>query len=206
MQRDARPAPARLSQRMLTAVRTSNEVELAEAIAEEGVAAVDASGRTALHVACFSGKLLPVRTLLQAGAAVNKACRVGKTALHIAAGLGFTPVVALLLQAGASVDRLDHVGRSALHEAAHWGQQAVLQLLVQAGASVQLRTVKYCLHLPGSDALHIASRSRRAAVAGQLCFLGCFVDAVQRRVARQQTTWGWLDGKVAHGARRRKRK
>ena len=67
---------------------------------------------TPLMVACQSGHLPVVRTLLASGASVNQATTHGSTALHAASQEGHDEVVAALLSAGADVHRLRTVRSS----------------------------------------------------------------------------------------------
>ena len=63
-----------------------------------------AAGRTALHLAAGGGHVDCVRTLLEAGAALNLADnKGGQTALSLAAGGGHLDIVTLLLGRGADL-------------------------------------------------------------------------------------------------------
>ena len=97
------------------------------------VNAARGDGITALHLAAEHGHAEAARTLLDAGAAVERGTRIGHyTPLHLAARGGHGDVVALLLGAGADpLAVTTSSGATALHlaSAAVGGQRAVAALL-----------------------------------------------------------------------------
>ncbi len=97
------------------------------------VNAARGDGITALHLAAEHGHAEAARTLLDAGAAVERGTRIGHyTPLHLAARGGHGDVVALLLDAGADpLAATTNSRATALHlaSAAVGGQRAVAALL-----------------------------------------------------------------------------
>lgn len=97
------------------------------------VNAARGDGITALHLAAEHGHAEAARTLLDAGAAVERGTRIGRyTPLHLAARGGHGDVVALLLDAGADpLAATTNSRATALHlaSAAVGGQRAVAALL-----------------------------------------------------------------------------
>ena len=98
-------------------------------------------GSTPLHLDAVVGTPASVRTLLDAGAAVNARDEGGWTPLHLATGLSRSPaVVQTLLDAGARLDARDERGRTPLHWAAVSNDTpAVVQALLDAGANPAAR-------------------------------------------------------------------
>ena len=100
---------------------------------------------TPLMMASFSGHVLSVSCLLNAGADPNAANDGGETALMFAASARWPDVVRVLVAAGADVDRGDSLGLTALHKAVLGGrpQEATsaadtLRALLDAGADASL--------------------------------------------------------------------
>ena len=92
------------------------------------VTAVDANGRTPLHLASNPDS---IRLLVQAGAELNAPDDRGLSPLHLAAN---SPErVDALIQAGADVNNADRSGRTPLHITT---SARAVELLVQAGANV----------------------------------------------------------------------
>jgi len=75
-------------------------------------------GFSPLMCAAVLGKVLAVRTLLDAGASVDARNNQGRTALCFACMAGHTEIVQMLLEAGATTDFVDSRGRTA----AKWAQ------------------------------------------------------------------------------------
>lgn len=103
-------------------------------------AAVDVTGRTALHEACIADNAPAVRLLLKP---VYKSADVvledmrdckGRTALVHACDSGHTKIVHLLLESFADVTIANRIGATALHFAAVGGCTDIVRLLLQYGA------------------------------------------------------------------------
>jgi ankyrin repeat protein len=120
--------------------------QLVDALLAAGasVAAADNTGRTALMFAATSGGVAAVRSLLQAGAAVNTAAADGSMCLIAACGrwccddqcsAAAAPVVLQLLAAGDDVNASAQ-GFSALMAAANAGSVKGVEALLKAGAAV----------------------------------------------------------------------
>jgi hypothetical protein len=103
---------------------------------------VDASGRTALHVACAAGQPACVRLLLAAGADAASADHRRRTPMHDAVKAGSVEAVTLLLEHGARADALDAEGRTpltlALRRKRGLGDSAIIDLLEAPGESVSV--------------------------------------------------------------------
>ena len=97
-------------------------------------------GSTALQWAAREGNDVVAHTLLEAGAAVNKADRLGCTALQWAAQNGHDQVVRFLLERGAAVNQADRLGWTALQWAARKGHDAAVRTLLEGGADVNKAT------------------------------------------------------------------
>jgi ankyrin repeat protein len=107
---------------------------------------VDASGRTALHVACAAGQPACVRLLLAAGADAASVDHRRRTPMHDAVKAGSVEAVTVLLEHGARADALDAEGRTpltlALRRKRGLGDSAIIELL-EAPERNQCRP--YCL-------------------------------------------------------------
>lgn len=105
---------------------------------------VDGTGRTVLHVVCYSGFDMPdlIRRLLARGAAVNQPDKGGRTPLYLAAQRGRLDVVRVLLDGGANVNA-DVQGYAPLHAAAGAGHAEAIRLLVTRGAVVDAHANTY---------------------------------------------------------------
>jgi ankyrin repeat protein len=107
----------------------------------------DASGVTALHIACQTAQAEAVALLLAAGADPQAATADGSTALHLTA---CTSCVQALLAAGADVHAVMHDGSTPLLCAAGRQDKPVLQCLLEAGANPTAS------HNTGWTPLHVA--------------------------------------------------
>lgn len=83
----------------------------------------DPQGRTALHIAVWSGSLHIVDLLLHCSD-VNGADLYGRTPLFLSSFLGHLPMTRLLVEAGANKQKTDPTGRSPLHTATVGGHFA----------------------------------------------------------------------------------
>lgn len=86
----------------------------------------------ALALACLTGKLDAVRTLLDASVGVDATYAQGETGLHLAASCGHTRVAELLVQRRADrARRDDRHGETPLEWARRYGSGAIVRLLDQ---------------------------------------------------------------------------
>ena len=102
----------------------------------------DQHGMTPLHgsaLASSDSGVLPIRTLIEAGAEVGQVDMFGRTALHFAAGMDHEAVVACLIAYGANVNATDDInGWTALHWAADRGYDGIARCLIKCGAELDI--------------------------------------------------------------------
>lgn len=96
---------------------------------------VDAKGRTALHLACATGKAEAASLLLEGRASIDSMDRGSSTPLHWACRYGQTLNVRLLLEANANPDSANALEDTPMHEAAAVGQVDPLHWLILARAN-----------------------------------------------------------------------
>lgn len=151
------------------------------------VAAVDADGRTALHLAAGAGHEGVVRQLLTAGAPVTvhdtypKGTHPHGTPLEHAAFKGHAAVAEQLLLSGANATQASkaQLGTTVLHLAAFHGHVSVMQLLLNAGAAVDAGA-----GTRQGTALHIAASRGHIAAVEMLLAAGADVQAVTQAKCR----------------------
>lgn len=122
------------------------------------VSLIDASsstGKTALWLAIERGNTVAVRTILRAGADVNKTYHSRRTPLMFAVDKGNADVLQDMFEAGAKLDAVDSFGMSALMIASQRGHLECLQMLLSAGASL------LPLDIRGKSALMVAAEENR---------------------------------------------
>jgi len=113
--------------------------------------AVDAEGRSALHLAVSFGRDWLFVTLLKAGAKIDAKDGKGRTALMGAAIAGNVSLVGELLKSGAAMEESDGMGRRAVHFAACLDSDVVLRVLLDAGVEVDI------VDDEGDTPLHLAA-------------------------------------------------
>lgn len=96
----------------------------------------DEFGVSALHMACWQGRVESVRALIGAGADINVADKDGVTPLHMACERDRVACVDELLTAGADISAGANGLTTPVHVAANHGNNRCLQRLVDAGARV----------------------------------------------------------------------
>ncbi|XP_041129945.1 ankyrin repeat domain-containing protein 50-like isoform X1 [Polyodon spathula] len=96
----------------------------------------DASGRTLLANAAYSGNLDVVNLLISRGSSLEIEDGHGQTALTLSARQGHTKVVNCLIGCGANINHTDQDGWTALRSAAWGGHSEVVSALLYAGAKV----------------------------------------------------------------------
>ncbi|KAK5455177.1 hypothetical protein LTS15_005897 [Exophiala xenobiotica] len=117
---------------------------IATATSHQEAAHVADEGKTALHLACESGRIHVARCLLELGADVNSADDQGRTGLHYAVRNGCLELVAVLLERGADKNATDHSGRTALHIAAEVDEADIVKLLALYGMDMDARVKIAC--------------------------------------------------------------
>jgi ankyrin repeat protein len=97
-------------------------------------------GQTPLGAAVLAGQVEAVRTLIAAGADLNKPTglieQLRMPPLSLAVEWKRTEVIRVLIEAGADLNGTGPLGRTALHDAAHAGELDIVRTLVEAGADV----------------------------------------------------------------------
>jgi len=102
----------------------------------------NSKGKTALHIACLSGRSKMVELLLKNGANVNIIDQSGKLSpLHEAVMSGNKLIVAFLLEKGAMKDVADNYGNTPLHLAVKSVNTGIIKLLIISGCNVNVKTL-----------------------------------------------------------------
>ena len=98
--------PLDLGEKLVNAARTADLALLKRLLKSKSVDVdyVDASGYSALRLACLNGQASAVKVLLKAGATVDLRSCHSITALHVACTLNQVECAELLIGAGATVD------------------------------------------------------------------------------------------------------
>jgi ankyrin repeat protein len=175
-----------LREMVLQTVRTTSRDALCVKAVQIAVrAGVDVNARTVgltgegwLMVAARNGLVETARTLLAAGAEVDRADNRGGTALHLAARHGHVQVMRVLLEAGAEVDRRggqEYKGPLPLYLAAAYGHVEAMRVLLEAGADAR-STADI-----GTTALHGAASRGQVEAMRVLLQAGAEVDQVDSK-------------------------
>ncbi|RBR12019.1 uncharacterized protein FIESC28_08789 [Fusarium coffeatum] len=113
---------------------------------------------SALLFAAVTGRILVVKVLLTAGAAVNTAIpEIGGNALHLVARYGYEAIARLLIARKANIDQSDRAGNTPLHLACKYHHINVIHCFLDNGA-IRMR------NRMGRSPFHIASTSKCACV------------------------------------------
>jgi len=104
--------------------------------------AVDAKGRSALHLACATGQAEAASLLLEGRANIESLDQGASTPLHWACRYGQTLNVRLLLEANASPAATNALGDTPMHEAAAVGHVDPLHWLILARANPHHRNLE----------------------------------------------------------------
>ncbi|XP_039171682.1 potassium channel SKOR isoform X2 [Eucalyptus grandis] len=91
-----------------------------------------------VNSAAFHGDLHQLKSLVRAGADLNKTDYDGRSPLHLAAARGYEDIVFFLVQEGVDVNTKDNFGNTALLEAIKNGNDRIASLLVKEGASLRI--------------------------------------------------------------------
>ena len=145
--------------------------------------AVNVGGQTPLILATIKGDENMVKSVLQAGADVNRTNQqMGKTALVEAASNRCTKIAILLIEAGADMNIVDKSGHAALMLAVRKGNLRIGEVLIKAGAEVDklcaegLTDSLYCT-LEGT-ALMLAAQKGYLSITEALIEAGADVNLV----------------------------
>lgn len=137
------------------------------------VNATNASGTTALHLACQLGSLEIVEVLIEANANVNARDDSRNTPLHFAAELPNVKMIKRLLAAGARVNVTNEEGLTPLHNACAHEDLKATRLLVEAKANINAKKESGC----GDTPLHVAVRESNVEMVDWLIKLGASATA-----------------------------
>lgn len=183
---------------------------------------VDASGRTALHIAAFGGNSKCVALLLDVQPDfISAADSNGQTALFSASSEGQTDAVNLLLSRGADATIIDTDKRNAAHWAAINGHLEPLHLVATAaietlstaddrGETVlhyasffgRLEIIQYLIEAgvdlndadrEGITALHWAALKGNKEIVQRLCEAGAYPNAMEIN-GNKSTPWDYANG------------
>ncbi|KAL3735687.1 hypothetical protein ACJRO7_024766 [Eucalyptus globulus] len=91
-----------------------------------------------VNSAAFHGDLRQLKSLVRAGADLNKTDYDGRSPLHLAAARGHEDIVFFLVQEGVDVNTKDDFGNTALLEAIKNGNDRIASLLVKESASLRI--------------------------------------------------------------------
>jgi ankyrin repeat protein len=92
-----------------------------------------------LHLAIHLKDEAQARSLIKAGADVNKRTKYGTTPLQMAVDAGLKSIAELLIEKGADVNAKDNWHWTPLHGAAEEGYKNIVELLISRGANVNAR-------------------------------------------------------------------
>ncbi|KAF0295463.1 Replication factor C subunit 3 [Amphibalanus amphitrite] len=180
--------------------------KLVKKLLKKGVSAgaADTDGRSALHLAAFSGNLETVHCLVKHGANVNAwDAAQSTTPLICAAAVSSPEIVSFLIASGADVNAgLDPSDETALHYAVRANSYACAELLLQAGAKTSGAGAR------SETPLHVAADYGFDKCLGLLLQHGAKVDLVCGTACKTALHLAAEDGSVGcarllhdHGAR-----
>ncbi|XP_043219510.1 transient receptor potential channel pyrexia-like [Amphibalanus amphitrite] len=180
--------------------------KLVKKLLKKGVsaAAADTDGRSALHLAAFSGNLETVHCLVKHGANVNAwDAAQSTTPLICAAAVSSPEIVSFLIASGADVNAgLDPSDETALHYAVRANSYACAELLLKAGAKTSGAGAR------SETPLHVAADYGFDKCLGLLLQHGAKVDLVCGTACKTALHLAAEDGSVGcarllhdHGAR-----
>ncbi|KAF4953349.1 hypothetical protein FGADI_6115 [Fusarium gaditjirri] len=116
----------------------------------------DQQGRTALHLAAFSGNLKTISKIAECGANLDETFKpkfgANLTALHWAAQKSKREVMLVLLFSGANINSRDHFQKTPLHYACERNNLDIVEILINHGADVHAED--YVHRTPLSDAAY----------------------------------------------------
>ncbi|KAJ3373061.1 SH3 and multiple ankyrin repeat domains protein 3 [Allomyces arbusculus] len=153
---------------------------LIKVLVEEGGAHVDyrtPDGKTALHLAAQSNKVVGVRSLvLTARAWVDaEETATRATSLHVAAAAGHIDIVEALLTLRANPNAVDSLGRTPLHAACSNNHASVVTWLLRYGADANAQMAS-----SGNSPLHACATAGAVECARELLKRGAVRDGSNR--------------------------
>ena len=146
--------------------------------------------QTPLHITARRGYQVCIKTLVHAGARVDKRDSAGNTPLMHAAREGHTSVIKALLREGADINGRNLMNESALHFAAKGGHQQALIELLQRGASPNCRDSK------GLTPLFVACRNGHMKIVEILLEFNCDVNAQDAQTGKTPLHWSIQHGNL----------
>lgn len=131
-------------------------------------------GRTALKIACSSGKIETVRALIEAGANVDKMQLVSSTALMKAVNSKNLDIVNLLLNSGANINGRDNMGNTPLILSTYIDDEEIFKFLIDNGADTLAQNDE------GQSAIIICAFTGNIYFTGLLIISGADVNALSK--------------------------
>jgi len=124
-------------------------------------------GLNALHLACASGHLEVVQSILEECKDLSCTAGDGSTPLHLSVYYGFREIAQFLIENSADLSAVDHEGSTPLHNAAYRGLPEIITLLVEKGADVNAQQM-----VDNCTALHLAAGQGHDQALARLIQLG----------------------------------
>jgi ankyrin repeat protein len=133
-----------------------------------------ATGWSALHYACYYGRVDTAAALLDDGATLELGDFRRSTPLHVACWQGRDRMAKELLnEYGANPEARDRDGHRPIHLSAMYGNEKVLELLLAANVNVEAADNQK------NTALHLAAKKGHAEAVRILCEAGANLEAVE---------------------------
>ena len=146
--------------------------------------------QTPLHVIARKGYQVCIKTLVNAGARVDKRDSAGNTPMMYGAKEGHTSAIKALIREGADINCRNLMNESALHFAAKSGHQQVAIELLHRGANPNCRDTR------GLTPLFVACRNGRTKIVDLLLEFNSDVNAQDTQSGKTPLHWAIQRGNL----------